>query len=102
MESIEFINTLLLLAAGLAIVGIFSSLIAERFGAPLLLVFLIIGMLAGEDGPGGLVFNDYQLTYLIGSLALAIILFDGGARTRLSPFAARSCHPPSWRRSASS
>jgi|SRR5688572_11945087 len=86
MESINFINTLLLLGAFLAIVGIFSSLIAERFGAPLLLVFLIIGMLAGEDGPGGLPFNDYQLTYLIGSLALAIILFDGGSRTRLASF----------------
>jgi cell volume regulation protein A len=86
MASIEFTNTLLLLGAVLAMVGIFSSLIAARVGAPLLLVFLIIGMLAGEDGPGGLVFNDYQLTYLIGSLALAIILFDGGVRTRLSAF----------------
>jgi cell volume regulation protein A len=86
MESINFTNTLLLLGAVLAMAGIFSSLIAERFGAPLLLVFLVIGMLAGEDGPGGLVFNDYQLTYLIGSLALAIILFDGGSRTRLSAF----------------
>lgn len=86
MESIEFINTLLLLGAILTMVGIFSSLIAERVGAPLLLVFLIVGMLAGEDGPGGLPFNDYQLTYLIGSLALAIILFDGGSRTRLDAF----------------
>jgi cell volume regulation protein A len=86
MASIEFTNTLLLLGAVLAMAGIFSSLIAARFGAPLLLVFLVIGMLAGEDGPGGMVFNDYQLTYLIGSLALAIILFDGGSRTRLSAF----------------
>jgi potassium/hydrogen antiporter len=86
MASIDFINTLLLLGAVLAMVSIFSSLIAERFGAPLLLVFLVVGMLAGEDGPGGLPFNDYQLTYLIGSLALAIILFDGGSRTRLASF----------------
>ena len=86
MGSIEFTNTLLFLGAVLAMAGIFSSLIAERFGAPLLLVFLVIGMLAGEDGPGGLMFNDYQLTYLIGSLALAVILFDGGLRTRLSAF----------------
>ena len=86
MASIEFINTLLLLGAVLALAGIFSSLIAARFGAPLLLVFLVIGMLAGEDGPGGLVFDDYQLTYLIGSLALAVILFDGGVRTRLAAF----------------
>ncbi len=84
MESIAVTNTVLLLGAILIVVGILSSLIATRFGAPLLLVFLLIGMLAGEDGPGGLQFDDYRLTYLIGSLALAIILFDGGLRTRFA------------------
>lgn len=43
-------------------------------------------MLAGEDGPGGLAFNDYETTYFVGSLALAIILFDGGLRSNLSTF----------------
>src|SRR4051812_21795506 len=41
-------------------------------------------MLAGEDGPGGIHFADVQLTYLIGSIALGIILFDGGMRTHAS------------------
>jgi potassium/hydrogen antiporter len=86
MEQIGLINLGLLFLAVLILVGIASSLIATRFGAPLLLVFLIIGMLAGEDGPGGIVFNDYRLTYLIGTVALAIILFDGGLRTRLAVF----------------
>ena len=86
MEQIGLINLGLLSLAVLILVGIASSLIATRFGAPLLLVFLIIGMLAGEDGPGGIVFNDYRLTYLIGTVALAIILFDGGLRTRLAVF----------------
>ena len=63
-----------------------SSLVATRFGAPLLLVFLIVGMLAGEDGPGGIVFDDYRTTYLVGMIALSVILFDGGLRTRLSSF----------------
>ena len=86
MESMAFINTVLLLGALLVLAGILSSLVAARFGAPLLLIFLAIGMLAGEDGPGGIPFNDFQLTYLIGSLALSIILFDGGLRTRLATF----------------
>ncbi|MFI4905042.1 MAG: potassium/proton antiporter, partial [Burkholderiales bacterium] len=57
-----------------------------RFGAPLLLVFLIVGMLAGEGGPGGLAFNDVGVTYVVGSIALALILFDGGLRTRFASF----------------
>ena len=84
MENIALANTALLLGSVLVLVGILSSLIATRFGAPLLLVFLILGMLVGEDGPVGIKFNDYQLTYIIGSLALAVILFDGGLRTKIS------------------
>lgn len=86
MESIEFVNVLLLFGSLLVLLGILSSLIATRFGAPLLLIFLLIGMLAGEEGPGQITFDDYSLTYLIGSLALAVILFDGGLRTNLSRF----------------
>ncbi|HEY8268321.1 MAG TPA: potassium/proton antiporter [Xanthobacteraceae bacterium] len=86
MSAITLSNAFLLIGAALVVVGVFSSLIASRFGAPLLLVFLIIGMLAGEDGPGGIKFSDYQLTYTVGSGALAVILFDGGLRTRLASF----------------
>lgn len=70
--------------AGLVLAGIASSLVARRFGTPLLLVFLGIGMLAGADGPGGIRFSDYSGTYRFGSLALAVILFDGGLRTQLT------------------
>ena len=86
MTGIELVNTAIFVGAALVLLGIFSSLIATRFGAPLLLVFLVVGMLAGQDGPGGIVFNDYQATYLVGSIALSVILFDGGLRTRLSAF----------------
>ncbi len=82
MDTIDITNAALLLGAALAVLGILSSLVAQRFGAPLLLIFLVIGMLAGEDGPGHLPFSDYKLTYLIGSFALAVILFDGGLRTK--------------------
>ncbi|HEY9214511.1 MAG TPA: potassium/proton antiporter [Ancylobacter sp.] len=86
MEVVTLTNIFLLAGGALMVLGIFSSLVASRFGAPLLLVFLVIGMLAGEDGPGGIHFSDYRATYLVGSAALAIILFDGGLRTRLSSF----------------
>jgi potassium/hydrogen antiporter len=86
MGSIAFINTLILGGAMLLLAGILSSVVATRFGAPLLLVFLCLGMVAGEDGPGGIVFSDYRATYLVGSVALAIILFDGGMRTPATAF----------------
>lgn len=86
MADISFLNALILLGALLVLLGILSSLVASRVGAPLLLVFLLVGMLAGEDGPGGILFDDYRLAYLVGSVSLAVILFDGGLRTRLAAF----------------
>ncbi|RYZ84077.1 MAG: potassium/proton antiporter, partial [Moraxellaceae bacterium] len=53
---------------------------------PLLLVFLIIGMLVGEDGFFGIHFENVKAAYFIGTLALAIILFDGGLRTEIHLF----------------
>lgn len=84
MEYLHTSNLVLLAGALLVLTGIASSLLARRFGAPLLLVFLVLGMLLGIDGPGGIRFFDYHATYLVGSLALAIILFDGGLRTRVA------------------
>jgi cell volume regulation protein A len=86
MNAIDHTYWLLAGAAALVLAGIGSSLIARRFGAPLLLVFLILGMLAGVDGIVGIRFDDYELTYRLGSLALAVILFDGGLRTRREAF----------------
>ena len=93
MASLDTVSIGILLGALLVLAGILSSLVAMRFGAPLLLVFLILGMLAGEAGPGGVRFNDVHTTYLVGSIALALILFDGGLRTRFATF--RSVFAPS-------
>ncbi len=77
----EQINHLILLGGFLIVVSILAGMFSSRLGAPLLLVFLGLGMLAGEDGPGGIRFDDFHLTYLVGSVALAIVLFDGALRT---------------------
>ena len=82
MASLDSVSIAIFLGAVLVMAGILSSLLALRFGAPLLLVFLLIGMLAGDAGPGQLSFNDVRTTYLVGSVALALILFDGGLRTK--------------------
>src|SRR6266487_1423643 len=82
MASLDQVSIAILLGAVLVMAGILSSLLALRFGAPLLLVFLLIGMLAGDSGPGQLRFDDVRTTYLVGSVALALILFDGGLKTR--------------------
>ena len=86
MHGLDLVNSVIFVGAALVLLGIFSSLVATRFGVPLLLVFLVVGMLAGQDGPGGIVFNDYRAAYLVGSIALSVILFDGGLRTRLALF----------------
>ena len=73
------VGTILVLAAA------FSSLIAFRFGAPLLLVFLSIGLIAGVDGLG-IAFDNFAFAYMLGSLALAVILFDSGFGTSVHSF----------------
>src|ERR1700759_4629146 len=93
MGALDAVSLTIMFASLLVLAGILSSLLALRFGAPLLLVFLLIGMLAGEAGPGGIRFDDVRTTYLVGSIALALILFDGGLRPRFATF--RSVLAPS-------
>ena len=81
-----YMNEIILLGAMLALLSIVASAVSSRLGAPLLLVFILLGMLAGEDGPGGIQFNDFHVAQLVGSIALAIIIFDGGLRTRKEVF----------------
>ena len=72
-------HEIILVAGVLCLFATFAGLVSARVGTPLLLVF--IGMLAGEDGPGGIQFDDFRAAYLVGSLALAAILFQGGLST---------------------
>lgn len=78
------IDTLILVAGLLLLLGIASSKLSTRLGMPVLVLFLLIGMLAGSEGIGGLEFEDYALAHAIGTIALAMILFDGGLGTSLA------------------
>lgn len=81
-----FVNNLLLIGALLMFAGIMLGAFSSRLGVPFLLVFLVVGMLAGEGGIGGIRYDDYSTAFFVGNLALAIILLDGGLRTKLSTF----------------
>jgi len=80
------INLIILVCAGLAVISVFTSVLAFRFGAPLLLIFLGIGLAAGEDGIGHIHFADVPTAFLIGSAALSVILFDSGFHTPLRSY----------------
>lgn len=82
----ESTNQLIFFCGLLLCAAIFASFVSRRIGAPLLVTFLGVGILFGEDGPGGIVFNDVPLSYLACSFALAVILFDGGIHTSLKNF----------------
>jgi potassium/hydrogen antiporter len=75
-------ETLLLTGALLIVVSIAIARFSETSGLPVLLIFLIVGMAAGQEGPGGFVFNDFNLAQRIGIVCLIFILFAGGLDTR--------------------
>jgi potassium/hydrogen antiporter len=75
----------LILAAGaLLAAGVATSLVAARIRVPALVLFLGVGMAIGSDGLGWINFDDYGFARLIGSIALLLILFEGGLATGLS------------------
>ncbi|MHB1323947.1 MAG: potassium/proton antiporter [Coriobacteriia bacterium] len=77
------IATLTFVGAALLLAGVLASKLTSRFGIPALLLFLVTGMLAGSEGPGGIPFDDPRVAMGIGSAALFLILFDGGLQTDL-------------------
>jgi cell volume regulation protein A len=77
-------HEMILGGALLGVLSVVAGLLSRRLGAPVLLVFLVLGMLAGEDGLGGIRYDDFSSAYLVGSVALAVILLQGGLETRIS------------------
>ena len=68
----------LIIAIAVLLVGSIAASFVDRLGAPTLLVFLGLGMLLGEDGPGGIQFDNATLARDAGTVALMIILLEGG------------------------
>lgn len=86
-DTFEVIDlTALVLAAGggLLLISSLLSRVGNRLGVPVSLFFLVVGMLAGSDGPGGIPFNNFDVAYACGTAALVVILFAGGLNTKLS------------------
>jgi len=81
-------NAITLFIAAIVVVSVLSTIFSFRAGAPILLVFLGVGFLAGEDGIGRVVFDDAEVAFQVGSIALALILFDSGFGTPLRSFRA--------------
>jgi cell volume regulation protein A len=78
------VDRLILVGAVLVLIGIASSKLSTRMGLPVLVLFLGVGLLAGSEGIGGIDFENYVVAHGVGTIALAIILFDGGLRTSAS------------------
>jgi len=74
-------ENILIEASLLLLISVLVSKISDRYGIPALLLFLILGMLVGSDGPGGVYFDDPALAQFIGVTALVLILFSGGLST---------------------
>ena len=81
-------NAITLFIAAIVVVSVLSTIFSFRAGAPILLVFLGVGFLVGEDGIGGVDFDNAQAAFKVGSIALALILFDSGFGTPLRSFRA--------------
>lgn len=75
---------ILIVVAALLLFGVLASRLSDKLGVPALLLFLLIGMLAGNEGIGGIAFDDTALTQTVGIIALSLILFSGGIQTEWS------------------
>lgn len=83
-EPILNADKMLLLVALLFIVGVLTTKFSSRLGVPSLVLFILVGILAGSEGLGFIYFDNAALAKYIGIFALIIILFDGGIRTEWS------------------
>jgi NhaP-type Na+/H+ and K+/H+ antiporter len=75
---------IIVMGGALGVLSVLAGVLSRRIGAPVLLAFLALGMLSGTDGILGIPFADFTAAYVVGSVALAVILFQGGLQTPLA------------------
>lgn len=74
-------NQILALFGLLLLGSVLASKASAKLGIPALVLFIVLGMVAGSDGPGGLHFENYKFAQMLGEVALAFIIFSGGLDT---------------------
>lgn len=76
------LDYVLLILPVMLLAAVLSSRVSDRLGVPALLMFMLVGMLAGSEGPGGIHFENYHVARFFGIIALSFIIFSGGLETR--------------------
>lgn len=75
---VVIVNNFFLIGVVLVGMSIFVSLLFFCLGILILVIFFVVGMIVGNDGVGGIVFDNYLMVYLVGNLVFVVIFFDGG------------------------
>lgn len=78
------LNNFLFVSSLVLLLSIFLSKSSTRFGLPILVLFLFVGILAGSEGIGGIHFENYELTHTLSLIALCLIIFSGGIETNFN------------------
>ncbi|MAX66943.1 MAG: potassium/proton antiporter [Bacteriovoracaceae bacterium] len=78
-----FLNNFLLIGSIILLLSVLLSKSSSRFGFPILIIFMLIGILAGSEGLGGIHFENYELTHSLSLVALCLIIFSGGIETKI-------------------
>ncbi len=77
------LNQFLLITSLILLASIFLSKSSSRFGLPILILFLFLGMFAGSEGIGGIHFENYELTHNLSLIAMCLIIFNGAVETKV-------------------
>ena len=77
----EKLEGIVIVSSFLLLISVLISNLSYKTGIPTLLIFLGVGMLAGSEGIGGIVFDNYSIAQGFGTITIALILFYGGLDT---------------------